>query len=240
VEHLLRIAAQRLQLARDVESAISALGSADRLLVATADPAFLPVREVIAADLQALRALAAADHEGAAVRLNGLIRAIGSLPAVGPYGGAPEDGGAAGGLGAAPVDDWREFLHSLWADIRSLVTIRHQEAGRSPEPLLAPEQGYFLRQNLQLKLETARLALLKGDGALYETALAETGAWLTEYFDTDAAPVRAVLDTLEGLRGVKVDRELPDISDALRRLREVRTSIAGSDAGGAAGEGAAP
>ena len=54
----------------------------------------------------------------------------------------------------------------LWADIRQLVRV--EVADRPAAPLLLPSQQYFLRENLQLRLLSARIALLNRDDASFK------------------------------------------------------------------------
>ena len=69
VEYLLRIANQRLQLQRDVNTAEQALVAADQRLHGLADPHFLSVREQLARDLEAVQAVPAVDIEGISLSL---------------------------------------------------------------------------------------------------------------------------------------------------------------------------
>ncbi|RRQ21865.1 hypothetical protein D6C00_07845 [Thiohalobacter thiocyanaticus] len=56
-EYLLHVANQRLQLARDVDTALAALATADQRLQELANAAYLPVREQISRELGALRSV---------------------------------------------------------------------------------------------------------------------------------------------------------------------------------------
>ena len=66
---LLELAQRRLTLERDVDTAVIALESADARLAALRDPSFVLVRQQIARDLQALRAVRQPDVAGILVRL---------------------------------------------------------------------------------------------------------------------------------------------------------------------------
>ncbi len=206
-----------------------ALKEADQRLIALGDPAFLPVREAIAKELQALRNIGVTERQTAAIQLTGLIDAVQTFPVAGPY--RAEQRAAPGPEKPlqAPenVSNWKEFLSALWGDIRSLVTIRQHEAAGAPSPLLAPRERYFLYQNLQLKLETARLALLEGNPKVYGSALKEAEKWLNSFFAEEATATRGAIETLNELQGVAVSPELPEISDSLRVLNRVRDRLSG-------------
>ncbi|WP_303903082.1 uroporphyrinogen-III C-methyltransferase [Thiohalomonas denitrificans] len=227
VEHLLRIANHRLRLARDVQGAEVALREAEQRLIALGDPAFLPVREAISKEMQALRNIGGADWKNAAIRLTGLIDTVDALPVAGPY--QTEQRGTSG-IEEPPrapenVSNWKEFLEAVWRDIRSLVAIRQHEEAGAPIPLLAPQERYFLHQNLRLKLETARLALVEGNPKIYRSSLAEAGEWLNRYFAGEAAATRGALETLKEVQGIEVSPELPEISESLRVLKRVRAHL---------------
>jgi uroporphyrin-3 C-methyltransferase len=53
---------------------------------------------------------------------------------------------------------WNRFAAHAWAEARSLVRIT--PIAEPEAMLLAPEQAYFLRENLKLRLLNARLALM--------------------------------------------------------------------------------
>src|SRR5690606_32604161 len=69
---------------------------------------------------------------------------------------------------------------SIWQDLKQAVTIRRLD--QPLPPLLAPEQHYYLKQNLRLMLEQASLALLDKNAEVYQASLTKAAAWLTQYF----------------------------------------------------------
>ena len=90
-------------------------------------------------------------------------------------------------------------------------------------PLLTPDAVYFLRTNLTLQLQTARLALLRNEQAVFEQSLDDASAWLQQYFDADSAQVDSALQTIAEIRDTMFTSGAPDISASLRLLREFRT-----------------
>jgi len=115
------------------------------------------------------------------------------------------------------VADWRELFTAMWQDIKGLVTVRRRD--EPVQPLLPPEQRFYLQQNLVLKLETARLALLQREATVYRTALDEAERWTREYFNTGTAPGEAFLQGLARLQQTQIAPDLPDIGGSLRVLR---------------------
>lgn len=211
-EYLLEMGNRRLQLEQDVNGAIAALGAADQRLASLGDPLLMPVRAKISDELQALRAVPKVDVDGISLTLTSLAKAVDTLPIA----GAPHPV-ATSAPSPQVSHGWRAFVASLWTDLRSLVVVHHHEAGKLP--LLTPDQRELLRQNLRLKLQSARLALLQGDSQVYRSALQEADAWLTQYFDGEAAPTKAAHATLARLAATDIAPTLPTIGASLRLLR---------------------
>ena len=88
-------------------------------------------------------------------------------------------------------------------------------------PLLAPAQAFFLRENLKLRLQTARMALLTRDQATFRSDLKAAREWLTRYFDARDKAVTSAAAAMGGLQTSDVSIELPDLSATLNALRVV-------------------
>ncbi len=113
---------------------------------------------------------------------------------------------------------WQRFRSGLDRLYGKLVTLQPAEP---PKPLLAPEDSFFLRRNLELQLATARAALLRQDANSYRQSLEMARGWLTEYFDQNDAEVKGVLADLNGLLAISLQPELPDVTPALTTFREI-------------------
>ncbi len=219
-EYLVRIANHRLKLQRDVTGATKALEAADATLMQTGDPIFIDARKVLARDIQALRAVPAVDQVGLSLRLESLRDAVDTLPLAAPALSLDQVSESQTPTHASQVKDWRELFSAVWADIKSLVVIREREQGDMP--LLAPEQRYFLTENLRLQFEQARLALLREDAALYRARLDSARIWMSSYFDVSAAATQASLNTVDQLASVDIHPALPDVSQSLELLTALR------------------
>ena len=66
---------------------------------------------------------------------------------------------------------------------------------------MSPDVEFFLRNNIALQLQSARLALLRGEQAVFEQTLDDTSALLNEYFDRSSAAVAGALETIAEIRG---------------------------------------
>jgi uroporphyrin-3 C-methyltransferase len=193
-----------------------ALQSADARLAVLNRPQLLALRKAIAKDMDRLAALPHVDIVGMSLRLDNLIAAVDSLPLAAEV--RPEESAP-----ARPVVEgsaWRRWWLETWEDIKLLVRIRHMD---QPEPpLLAPSQTWFLRENLRLRLLSARLALLSRDQASFRADLAAAQDWIARYFDVNAKPASAALSALRQLSASEIVIELPDLSASLEAARAIK------------------
>jgi len=219
VEQALLIANQQLQLAGNVKAALTALETADARLARLDRPQLTALRRVISQDIERLNAAPYVDVIGMALRLDNVMRAVDALPLAMEERLLPPNDASAPASGSF----WANLWHETMRDLRRLVRI--QNAEKPEAPLLSPEQAFFLRENLKLRLLGARLALLARDETSFKTDLGAASDWLQRYYDTGSKPVAAALSTVKQLAQSEVGIELPDISaslDAARNLRIVR------------------
>lgn len=220
VEQILLIASQQLQLAGNIKAALIALEAADARLAQADRPQLTPLRRVIGQDAERLRKVPLVDVTGMGLKIERLLNAIDSLPL------AMEARQASVAAEAAQTDqpaDWRRLLAELKQDIKQLVRVQRLD---TPEPvLLAPEQAFFLRENLKLRLLAARLALLSRDGASFRDDLSAATTWIKRHFDARSDAVKTALATLAQLAQTDLAAQPPHIDaslDAVRNIRLVR------------------
>jgi len=219
VEYLLQIANARLQLARDVKSAVSALRLADGRLSTMEDPALTEVRRRIRGELMDLDAVKLPDIQGIALTLGTLATRINQLPlsramqlnSERPVESVDEN-----------ANGWDRAVSKMGQAFSSIISVRKTD--ELATPLLSPTEEYFLRRNLELKLEAARLALLYGDEASYRESLRNARRWLNEYFDTSDTATGNAIETLGQLEVQNIRPVLPDISGSLSLLKILATN----------------
>ncbi len=216
IEQVLLLASQQLQLAGNVPSALAALQLADAKLQRLDRPQFTPLRRALARDMDRLKAVPFVDVTGLSLRLDQAIATIDSLPL------ALEERPPAALAPAPPPDEstWRRFLREVWQDVRGLVRIENLD--RPDVPLLVPQQQYFLRENLRLRLMAARFDLFARDQASFRADLAAAEGWLRRYFDTRAAQVQALLVLTKQLQATEMTVEVPDLVRSLEAVRVLK------------------
>ncbi len=214
--YLVNIANHRLNLEGDIDTAIAALKAADLRLKQTGDPGLIEARRTLANEINALNSINLPDINGIALSLDSLARSAESLiiPDI-----EPSDSFKPGiNVEKQAGSDWKDTANSIWNEIKSLVSVRRGDDSSSP-PSLAPDQRFYLRQNLRFKLEAARIALLRKDTAAFRNNLKIARDWIENYFVSDNAAAKNILDSLDEMQSIELKPALPDISASYKILR---------------------
>ncbi len=219
VEQMLMIAGQQLQLSANVKAALIAMQHADNRLQRLDRPALSGLRKAINQDIDKLRALPNIDTAGINLRIDSLVTAVDTLPLaqdIRPQEEKPLP---------APViaeSAWNKFWREFWLEAKQLVRIENTQ--KRELPLLSPTQTFFLRENLKIRLLSARLALLSHDEVSYKRDLKTAQEWTQLYFDTRAKDGAQALATLQKLAASSINIDLPDISGSLDVVRNYRVT----------------
>lgn len=226
IEHSVTLASQQLQLAGNVQGAVLALQAAEARLAANSRPQFIGLRKVLMRDLDRLRAVPELDLPGMYLRIENVITSIDTLPLA--VEGRPREEDASASAAAEAVAPsafsfgyWEMLARDLWQEVRSLVRI--QRFDREEAALLAPSQIFFLRENLKLRLLTARLALLSRDQWTYRNELKQCLVMIGRYFDGQAPAVRRAMDVLGQLSATELNIALPSLNDSLSAIKAARS-----------------
>lgn len=214
IEQILLIASQQLQLAGNVKAALVALQTADSRLQRMDKPQFFSLRKAINKDIEQLQSLPLLDMAGLNLRLDYLVAETDRLPLIpGRIGGEAKPAPPASSPGAF----WQRLGNEAWQDFKQLVRIQNLQ--KAELPLLPPEQAYFLRENLKLRLLMARIALLQHNEASYRSDIKAAEEWLQLHFDSRDKAVRNAMNSLQQLGQSRLSIELPDISASLNAAR---------------------
>lgn len=244
VEQAVALASQQLQIAGNVEAALIGLQEAEARLAIHDRGQLATLRRALVRDIEELRLLPVLDVSGLSLRLELMLERADTLPlafesplpaaaAVGAEMGPADGGGFVGWMAGV----WRfaqNVAADAWSEIRTLIRVERLD--QEDPVLLAPEQNTFLRENLKMRLLTARLALMARDGRSYAADLAQARQWLERFYDLRDERVQAALGELKQLEAVKVRYAPPDLSETFSALRSVqsRAGRSGADARGAA------
>jgi uroporphyrin-3 C-methyltransferase len=221
-QYLLRLANQRVLMEQRPEGALTLLRSADKVLADLDDVSLYSLRQALAQDIAKLEAVPKLDVEGTYLRLAALIEQSRELPTL----SLEQQRQLPDMLKEITPDavdetlqqDIQSALGRAMSSLESLVVI--QQHDRAVEPLLSPEQGHYLRQNLQLLLEQAQLALLRQQQVIYETSLSRSIELIGRYFDAANSATQALSQALEQLNRLQVAPQMPSINGSLDKLQQ--------------------
>ena len=216
IEQTLLIADQQLQIAGNVKAALAAVQAADARL-ARNRPEFAPIRDALAHDIERLRRVPAVDVAAICARLAVVRDSVDTLPLAMnqhlPANPPPE-------RPPTVENTWQRVAREIWQELRSLVRI--QDTDHADVALLAPQQVFFVRENLKLRLLDARLALLAHDETDFKADLKAVHESLARYFAPGDPAVAAALATVQRLAGTAAGSAPPDVAASLAAVRDYR------------------
>jgi len=218
IEQSVLLASQQLQVAANVRAALIGLENAEARLQRMDQPRYAGLRRALARDIERLKSLPLVDVYGASARLDDVIAAVDRLPLAMDAHARPEKVPAA--APAVNIPAWERVLGEIWQELRQLVRI--QRSGLQDAALLAPEQAFFLRENLKLRLVGARVALLSRDTRSYQGDLRAALGVLEKHFEKGDSAVAATTATLRKLQAAQVQVDIPDLAETLEALRKLR------------------
>ncbi|MCG1041591.1 fused uroporphyrinogen-III synthase HemD/membrane protein HemX [Mycetohabitans sp. B8] len=228
VEQTISSASQQLQLTGNVGLALSALQSADARLAASSGAQVIAVRKAIAQDIDKLKAAPSVDLAGLAIKLDDVIAQVDTLPLAGEAPAAslkPRAGTPAGVAKEAAANGeprwkaaWHTFAAGVMAQLTGLVQVRRID--NADAMLVAPDQGYLLRENVKLRLLSARVSLLLRDEKRTNADLRAGQQALARYFDPSAQATHNACELLEQVRKGAAHIEPPNLDASLNAIHQ--------------------
>ena len=213
----LRLAQQQAQLTGSTEPLLATLKSAQQRLQRAAQPRLAPVQRAIEKDLERLRSLQTPDIPGLLIRLDEGVAQIDALVLA----NQPPAPGALAAREVQPKPSawpswWSQGVQQVLGPLSDLVRISRVNA---PEALLlSPEQSFFLRENLKLKLLNARLGLLARQYDAVRVDLTQTAAGIKKYADPQSRKTQQLLQLLEQAQQQLQKGESPRLDASLAAL----------------------
>lgn len=235
IEASIRVALQQSTITGSAEPLVATLKQADERLLRYKQPRMEGVRRAVARDLDRVKAVSVVDVSTLTIKLDEVVRLLDELPLLSAPLHADEAVAekprvkAQGNLVAEPPPDgqlarwwwefkkrWNEGTTLVWGETKSLIRVTRIE---HPEGMLVtPEQTFFLRENLKLRLLNARLALLSRQFDTAQADLRDTQDMLARYFDTRSRKVVAATDLLRQVVGQARQVNVPRPDDTLAAL----------------------
>ncbi len=247
IEAGLRVASQQASLTGSAEPLIAAMQSADDRLAHARQPRLDNIRRALAKDLDHVRATRVADTSSLTIRLDEAARLVDDVPllnqpeATMPPAPKTEAGskpsnkikasaqqGAASPTSAAStantwdshVLDWTKgAAQTFLNETRGLI--RLTRINRPEGMLISPDQGFFLRENIKLRLLNARLALLSRQNTVALADLQNIQATVPRYFDMQSRKTQLLQAMLSDVAAQSQQTTVPRPDDTLAALATV-------------------
>lgn len=222
-EVTLNVAAQQLLLTGNVPVAVEVLESVENRLNRFNQPELLPIKQAVSSDLAALKNRPYLDVSSASLRLDRLESAVAGLPLVlegtlRPSEAAPEV------AEDTALTWWENAWNKTLDNLRGLVEVR--KLNSNDAMLISPEQNFFIKENLRLRLMDARFALIQRNGEIYQTDLNVVEDAVKQYFDNKSQVTQAWLKELAELKALDVRAVSDDaLKASLHAVRNYQDSI---------------
>ncbi|WP_235538029.1 uroporphyrinogen-III C-methyltransferase [Pelomonas sp. Root1217] len=243
IEAAIRVALQQTQITGSAEPLVATLKQADERLLRYKQPRMEGIRRAVARDLDRVKAIAVVDVSTLTIKLDEVVRMADELPLISGNEAAPKQRDERNGdaakereralklqreQAAAAADGkvslwWWQATQQLsnwtgvvWGEARTLLRVTridHPEAA-----LVSPDQSFFLRENLKLRLLNARLALLSRQFDTAQSDLRDSQEMLNRYFDTRSRKVASVAELLRQVSGQARHVSVPRPDDTLAAL----------------------
>lgn len=216
-DYLVRMAGRKLWLEHDVKTSILMLQAADSRLQDLADPSLIPIRQLLANDIQNLQQVNPISLPSIAMTLSAMTQQLNNLPLALPK---LPDIAENGQQMTESIGDWRSNLNKLWAFfVNDLV--RYQPREQAIRPLLSEQQQWLVREQLRYILLQAQSSVLMEDVGLYQQNLSQAVAMLIEHFDLESVAVEQFVSSLQNLKQTNIERVYPPALMSSQPLKDL-------------------
>ncbi|ULJ65726.1 uroporphyrinogen-III C-methyltransferase [Wielerella bovis] len=222
VEATLNVASQQLLLSGNTPVAITVLENIEQRLARFEQGDLLAIKQAVSADLTALKSTSYVNVSGTALRLDRLENSISGLPlmvdnTLQATNDKPEVVSQAGSF-------WTRAWDNTAALLKSMVEVRKLD--NNDAMLIAPEQVYFVRENLRMRLLDARLAVLQHNNEVYQNDLAAIESAIKQYYDVQSPNTQAFLKELGELRTLEIRMVSDDaLKGSLKAVRDYQDKL---------------
>jgi len=222
-DYLVKLAGRKLWSDQDVTTAAALLKSADTSLAEMNDPSVMNVRRALTQDISTLSAVSQVDYDGIILKLNQLSNGVDNLRlADNDSDDSPMD--ADSGELSSSLKEWRQNLVKSWHNFMDdFITIRRRD--NTAQPLLAPNQDVYLRENIRSRLLIAAQAVPRHQDEIYKQSIDAVSTWVRAWYDTNDAATKAFLAQLDELSQQNIAMDVPDTLESqalLEKLMQTR------------------
>ncbi len=241
----IRVAMQQTAITGSAEPLVAMLKQADERLARYDQPRLEGVRRAIARDLDRVKAVGVIDVPTLSIKIDEVVRLIDELPLLSNAEQRPASprakaiaaaassavpvvaaSGSAAGVRAASSPStawwqtwdgsWAAISERVWSEVKSLVRVTRIDHPESM--LLSPDNAFFVRENVKLRLLNARLALLSRQFDTAQSDLQVVQAALDRYFDRSSRRTALATDLLRQVTTQARQVTVPKPDDTLVAL----------------------
>lgn len=216
IESAVRLAQQQAQLTGSIEPLLAALKTAETRINRASQPRLAALQRAIAKDVARIKATALADTPSLLVKLDEIVALVDDLQLANavnptrsnePYKRKPDE---------AVESWWLRVLLSVRDELRGLVRVSRINDPESA--LLSPEQSFFVRENLKLRLLNARLGLLARQVAAARSDMTVASGVVGRYFDPQSRKTQTALQLMAQVQSQMQSLEVPRLDETLAAL----------------------
>jgi uroporphyrin-3 C-methyltransferase len=217
MESAVALAQQQAQLTGSVEPMVLALQAVDARLARAAQPRLARVQRAVAKDLARIKSMTLSDTPALLVKLDELALLIDDIPLANGAPLPPVQPEPVARSPAQVVVQWGErVLQAVHAEVKDLVRVSRINDPQAA--LLSPEQSFFVRENLKLRVLNARLGLLARQVDAVRSDLKLTASTIGRYFDPGARKTQTALALVKQMQTEFSAFEQPRVDETLAAL----------------------
>ena len=241
---MLEAAQIQSRLSGDVTPLQTALHLVQERIRQAANPRLAAAARAARQDLERAQSADVPDITSLLTQLDALWGQVDAIPAANDAAGAPDTQEPPE---AAPAPWWQRAWREAWSGAGRLVRVSRID--RPDASMMTPQQAFFVRQHVKLRLQGARLALLSGRRDAAQADLARAEQMLGELFAPQAQATRDALARLRQAQAALQGAPMPSASATLAALADAASAsseaisaanAADADANGSAEANATP
>lgn len=212
-EYLIQLANFSVNFEQNASVATQLLEAADERIASVNNPQLLPVRQTLANNIAALKAVPKVDIPAILLQLNALGAQVAKLPVIATPNEVPQ---APSPKHHHHQPGWKRGLSQSWKQLKQIIVVQYhnQPVGQ----LITPEKRNYLDLHLQMLLSQAEWACLHHESTLYSASLQQAIEWVKNDYVGSAPQTQAMLTSLQQLAQNNIAPALPDISGSLTAI----------------------
>ncbi|WP_371194765.1 uroporphyrinogen-III C-methyltransferase [Glaciecola sp. SC05] len=215
--YLVNMAGRKLYLEQDIRTSITLLNEADARLQDLGDPSLLPIRALIARDIQTLQQVNPVSTTSIALAISGMLPQVANLPLENLK--LPETNIDSAGPLTNEMSDWQENLKRTWRSIvGDFISIKRID--KPLEPYLAERQQWLIEQQVKHALTQAQTAALNEQYTLYSASLQQAMALIIEHYQIEDNNVSQFMNALQQLQTTNFERDYPERLTSIEALKD--------------------